>query len=615
MRVRGNKNPCNYTLLSWGPPILLIIALCYYGFYWRSGLMLGGEEGVAGVVAQRLNAGQRPIVDTFLGYNVGWFYPIAWLFKLTGPNYLVMRAYFFLLGFLAGIVAYTTTWLVTRNTVLALIAGLLVIVMPGVIGRNYMGMLGALGMLALLGTFILPSPRKTHRFLWMIFTGISLSLAWLIRIDLGFFQTTLFFLAALLFILKPEQGFLNRLGMAGLAISILAVSFLVIQGLAYNDAVNRGFGRQFTEQYWVWPTMIKNGASQVLAQLTHPVIKSHPAAGTDPISNFSAPANSAPEIAAIPSSPSKKVSQDEESGPSGSYSDASLKRPPLRCILTAPKSSEKVFDLLLYLPVLVAILFVLRGLLLIVGSLWTRNLTSWEQGAILLVSTGSSLALFPQYFFWRPDMIHLAEFMIPFMVTLVLGISLCSSSWEKRKRLARISLLLVILASALNLCLYTAKGWQTDGAGSIAAARRRHLDFTASNGVHVKLNRGELCRDTLIRDTIRNHSKPGDYVVCYPYFPMVNFMTDRPSYEYNLYADNAIQSDVFFEQATRNIEHFHPSVVIIGTGKLNNTEASRFPNWASKTYRYIRERFTLIASDDDLEIYASTPVGEFNPAP
>jgi hypothetical protein len=160
-----------------------------------------------------------------------------------------------------------------------------------------------------------------------------------------------------------------------------------------------------------------------------------------------------------------------------------------------------------------------------------------------------------------------------------------------------------MLPAALDLGLYAIKGWQTDSAGSIAASRKRHLEFAGLNGVRVKLNPQELTRNTLLRDAILSHSKPGDYVVCYPYFPMVNFMTDRPSYEYNLYSDNALPSRQFFDQAKLNIERFHPAVIVIGTGKVNDTESSRFQNWASETYAYIKEHCTLVASDEEVEIY------------
>jgi hypothetical protein len=84
---------------------------------------------------------------------------------------------------------------------------------------------------------------------------------------------------------------------------------------------------------------------------------------------------------------------------------------------------------------------------------------------------------------------------------------------------------------------------------------------------------------------------------------MVNFMTDRPSYEYNLYSDNAIPAEQFFDQAKANFERYQPAVIVIGTGKVNDTESSRFQNWASKTYAFIKERYELVASDSELEIY------------
>ena len=581
---------------SWEVALLVIVAFCYYAFYWRCGLMLSGEEGIAAVVAQRLNGGERPIVDTFLGYNLGWFYPIAWLFKLAGPNYLILRAYFFLLGILSGLTAYFIIRLVTRKSLIALATGLVVILMPGVIGRNYMGLLGNLGMLSILGVFVITSKKRLGQLLWMIAAGVSVTLAWLIRIDLGFFQSILFLLTALLYLLKPEPGLLRRMGSAAIAILILIGSFLAIQGPVYRFATQRGFGPQFTQQYWVWPSMIRNGAFQLVRQLSKPRVSSVGTPEHSAISTESLSAQSSP-------SPTPPSHEENDSSSSVSYNDVSLKRPPVSEILHAPKFKDRVFALLIYLPVPVALLFIGWGLFSILISWISRSTDCWKKGGVLLVSTGSALVLFPQYFFWRPDMVHLAEFMVPFMVTLVIGLWLATSAWRNSTSGKRVLLVLIMLPAALDLGLYAIKGWQTDSAGSIAASRKRHLEFAALNGVRVKLNPQELTRNTLLRDAILSHSKPGDYVVCYPYFPMVNFMTDRPSYEYNLYADNAIPPQQFFDQAKLNIERYHPAVIVIGTGKVNDTESSRFQNWASKTYAYIKDHCTLVASDDEVEIY------------
>ena len=580
---------------AWMVAILVLAAALYYSVYWRCGLLLSGEEGVAAVIAQRLNAGERPIVDTFLGYNVGWFYPIAWLFKVAGPNYLLMRCWFFLLGLCAGITAYATILRAIGRPKIAFLGGLAVILMPGVIGRNYMGLIGVVGMLVILGVFILPPEKTLHRLFWIIGAGVSISLAWLIRIDLGFFQSILFVLSGILFLLKPEQGFFKRLVIGLVAVGILTTSFCAIHGPVYQDAVNRGFAKQLAEQYGGWTYMIRAGAYQLAGVLSNPKGSPGPTiseAASSPVSTK-------------PTSPTNAVTATQESSDAAaSYSDTSLKRPPLSNILHAQKFSDRFFALLIYLPLPVSLLFTIWGFCLIFRSFILREVASWKRGGILLVSTGSALVLFPQYFFWRPDMLHLGEFMVPFMVSLVIGVSLAVDAWKKASGIARVCLFVIIVTGFLELGLYLVKGWQTDGSGSIASSRRRHLEFSALNGVHVKLNSRELSRDTLLRDTILANSKPGEYVVCYPYFPMVNFMTDRPSYEYNLYADNAIPKEQFFAKAKANILRFHPAVIVIGTGRINDTESSRFQNWASDTYGYIREHFRLVASDNEVEIYA-----------
>ena len=107
MRLSGMKAVVNDPVISparlfarkpfaaLGPLVLLIFALCYYGVYALSGLDIMGEGGTTAVIAQRLLEGQRPIVDTFLGYNLLWFLPIVGLFKIFGPNFTAIRLFFF----------------------------------------------------------------------------------------------------------------------------------------------------------------------------------------------------------------------------------------------------------------------------------------------------------------------------------------------------------------------------------------------------------------------------------------------------------------------------------------------------------------------------------------
>ncbi len=74
-------------IAPWFPVALLLFALVYYSSYAFCGLDLNGEGGTIAVIADRIRHGYRPFVDTFLGYNLLWFYPIVWLFRIFGPNF------------------------------------------------------------------------------------------------------------------------------------------------------------------------------------------------------------------------------------------------------------------------------------------------------------------------------------------------------------------------------------------------------------------------------------------------------------------------------------------------------------------------------------------------
>lgn len=593
--------------------LLLLVAFGYYAVYWRSGLVLSGEEGVAAVVAERLNAGQRPIVDTFLGYNVGWFYPLSWIFRIAGPDYLLMRLYFFLLATLSGLTAFSVLAGILRIPWISFLGGVMVVLLPGVIGRNAMGLLGLLGMFGIAGLFLREHRNLPSLLLRMAMAAVFIGLSWWVRIDVGFFQTVLFLLSSLLFVIKPGEGTVRRILIPLAALLLLLAGIMGINGWAVADAYRGGFGRPLAEQYLIWPRMIWGGALQVWNQ----TVPSHAQAPSDSLkeSRTARPSPAAPstDMAAVstgtatPATPGSEGKSGEKSPAetAGSYNDTSLRRPSLATFLHEPKWKEKLFPLVIWLPLPTALLITFWGFLLVLRSLASGSADSWWRGGALLITTGSALALFPQYFFWRPDMVHLSEFMVPFSAALVVALVLAIRSWKDTRTAGRICLVPVILLAGTDLTAYLVKGWQTDACGSIAASRRRHMEFSALNGVRVKLNPEELSRNTLLRDIILTRSQPGNYVVCYPYFPMVNFMTGRPSYEHNLYADNALPAGVFHEQALRKIERYHPAVIVIGTGRVNETEASRFPNWAAPTYAWIRDHYDLAGTAEELEIYAA----------
>ena|ERR1700756_1310532 len=97
-------------ITPWFPVGLLLFALVYYGSYAFCGLDLNGEGGTIAVIADRIRHGYRPFVDTFLGYNLLWFYPIVWSFRIFGPNFGAVRIFFFALSVIMALLAYRLSY-------------------------------------------------------------------------------------------------------------------------------------------------------------------------------------------------------------------------------------------------------------------------------------------------------------------------------------------------------------------------------------------------------------------------------------------------------------------------------------------------------------------------
>ena len=212
-------------------------------------------------------------------------------------------------------------------------------------------------------------------------------------------------------------------------------------------------------------------------------------------------------------------------------------------------------------------------------------------------------------------MVHLSEFMVPMTVTLVIACALILLSWKSCGKLLRAFLGAFLFVSILTLLLYVINACQSQASGGIAASVNKRFEFRAANGVWVKLTQHELQDASAIYRIITATTTPGDYLICYPYNPEINFMTDRPSYEYNFYIDNAmIPADRFYQETVGKIQHYHPAAFVITDWPINNTEESKFSNWASKTYAYIKANYKLAYKDGNLEVYIRPDLASKIPA-
>lgn len=597
-----------------GIPLLLLFALCYYGYYCRAWPGPGGEGGVVALLSQRLLEGQKPIVDTFLGYNVLWFYPVVGIFKVLGPHYLAMRLFFFALCLVTGLLSFGVIMKCTGRAWVAFLTGVLVILVPGQTYRNYMAFMAVLNMSVFLSAYVLPSRNLFTRSLWMLLAGITLGIAYLIRIDVGYFLT---FIMLGLILLHPlgnpdNQRPLRRILVPLAGLILAGAGFFLTHLPVYRDAVNRGFDREFVGQYRQWPETIASYGSRMIdgtslmlrESFLKPNAKATPAQVATQAAATALAATPAPRVAtpsaATPPPPEKslKITHGAQE----------------RISITSPKPRDKIMALNLYLPIPLSLMMVCGALTAWITAARRGNRAAGVRALSSLTALGCALVLFPQYFFWQPNMVHLSEFMVPMTVALILSCLMVVDSWKDgggaRRLFAGVYLALALAA----LILYYINGCQSGGGGGIAVSQHKKFPFHAANGADVIMNSEEFEVNSAMRDLIVAVTDPGDFVICYPYHPEINFYTDRPSYEHNVYADNDIPGDKFYRALLANIDRHHPAVFVINNWDINSTEESRFYNWAWEAYRHLTQHYLLGYKHGDFEVYVRPDRAERIPA-
>lgn len=580
-------------LKRWGALVVAMVAVVYYAQYYRSGLNLGGEGGTAAVIAMRLMEGERPIVDTFLGYNVMWFYPVAWLFDLTGPNYIALRVFFFAICTVTGVLAFFVVRRVTDSGWFAVLTALGPVVIPGMLFRNYMGFLAVLNMLVLLHAYVFEQKTVVRQRLWMAAAGLALGLTFLVRIDIAAFFTVILLGLIALYPFGKRGEFLPRLRQACWGAALAVAMFFVTHAPFYVDAVRRGYAGAFTEQYTGWIHLVRYLAMQELAK------KPEPSPPPDAAQEASTPSpvvsQAAPEVPVQAPPPESAPARDMES-------EDYLQKKSLRDSFSEGSFYDRAFVFITYLPIAVSLLIVVPGAMVFLTALARGDFAMRTHALALLITTGSALVLFPQYFFFRPDTPHLSEFMAPFLIAMMCAMWVAVRAVGK-SRVAAVWCGVLVLFCAADIGLYFYHSFPKESAGTIAARRKRKFELVAENGVRVKLKRQEWEELKPLCELVKKHSKPGDYLVTYPYSPTVNFMTDRPSFEYNLYVDNAHNVSRFHEETMREFEKYRPAVVVIDNRPINQTEDSRFKNWAATTYQWIGKNYRYAGTFRRQEVY------------
>lgn len=565
----------------WGSALLVLFAVVYYAQYFRAGLNLGGEGGTNAVLALRLMEGQRPLIDTFLGYNLLWFYPIVALFKVTGPDYTALRVFFFAICTVNALLGFAVVRSATQRAWLAFVIGIFLVLVPGMIFRNYMGLIGVLSMLALLKAYVLPAPSERARFRWMLATGAAMSVCFLLRIEPSLLLAVVWFGLAVLYPIGPRRVFVARLRTSVTGTLAALLVFAVMHGVFLWHANERGFGRQFIGQY---TGMIGYFAYELSQQWTVP-------AETDKEKTVSNPAGQTPTTGKA-----KAAVQADANPATSNQSDwvqDRLTRPPLAHLWKAKRERDRYFNVCLYYPVVWSAVFLALAAVMLGRAIWRGNEDDKTRALVVLTTTGCALSLFPQYFFFRPDAPHFSEFMVPFLPAV--ACSTCAV-WDAARGAAgaiwKKLVWLPVILSALLAPLYLKAIMPRESAGTWFQQGETE-EFKASNGVRVRLPEEDARALEGLRDAIFSHSAPDDYVICYPYAPTVNFMTARRSYEHNLYIDDATAGTDFERGAIERAARLKPAVFVIDNRPINGTEPSRFTNWAHTFMDFLGNNYRL----------------------
>jgi hypothetical protein len=562
------------------PWLILTIAIAYYATYALSGLDLGGEGGTTAVIAQRLLEGQRPFIDTFLGYNLLWFYPFVWLFHIFGPNFTVVRIFFFVLSIITALLAYRTVLRVSNSGLLAFSCALVLILIPGIQFRNYLGLIGVGNLAALLEAFGLPHRSPKHRLIWIIVAALAIALTFLLRIELGFFFCGAALASVVAYLFLGEETVRRRLSNALVTIIAVPVTFLVVHLPVSYYAEQHGFAAAFWEEYLSYWQFIEEKAESV--------------AGVDPVTS-----NHSTQL-------SPRIQPVANASPAPSVADRSTRKLPVWTQMFTEKfGKRRILVFLLYYPVLSGAILAGTALFLAVSGLMRNRANEKSEALVLIIGLVSAFTLFPQYFFFRPDPQHLSEMMCPFLVVSACSFGMAIRRWKSPKSWWRWCTRLWLLFLLVQLWFYLDYGLAVPWMGSIGRKKPNEQFFRADNGVLAYLPKEQKPDYEALYQAVTQNSAQNDWVICYPYAPTVNFMTNRRSYLYNLYIDNATRPATFDQQAIAAIEQKKPAVIVIDDDPINATESSRFSVWAATTLAYIKSHYRYVGTYVRNDVYVA----------
>ncbi|MEP6670490.1 MAG: hypothetical protein ABJF10_15125 [Chthoniobacter sp.] len=597
--VPENQNPPAHGAARFVPfLVILVAAIAYYASYWHFWFNPHDEGGTACLVAQRLMQGERPWVDVEPGYNIGWFYPIVGLFHFTGVNYLAVRAWFFALSTVTALLGCGIVTRVTGSRWAGLATGLLLVVFPGSQFKNYIPLAEAANLACIIHLLYIDPVVRRKWLAAAALGGVVLGLTFLVRVELGFFFTAIWLLLLIVGLLDHRLPFGRRFAGAIFGVVALVLGVVVAQAPAYTYLSGRGLRANYWAEYTEWFEFLRASANQKIAhEKTVPPAVAGAAQPPADATGDGATAQTAPAI------------HNAENG-----DRTALPRRPLSAMI-GKGWRERILTFLTYAPLVGFAVFFIAGVLGFVVTVLRREFTLSAVPLLWLLLIGGSLTTFPQFFFFRPDRPHLSEFMPGYIIAMAASLWLLWPHGPVRPMMQRAFAGLVALFLGGQLLAFALFALQHPSAGTIVARAGRKARFQGENGVRVHTSKKEAATLQGVYDAVMKSSGPKDYVICFPYMPGYNIMTNRPTYLRNVYVDNATRGEHWAENTIRDFEEKRPAVVIIDDREINGTAASKFSRWGAPVYAYLKKNYAAAGKFETVEVFVPKPPVPVDPAP
>ena len=550
--------------------LLVTIAYFYYGAFYNYSFNLSDEGSVA-LISEKLYKGERPYLDITLGYGLLWFYPIVFLFKLFGIKFYLIRIYFLVLAFTSSLFAYALLLRLTEKHVIALVVALLVLLFPGVLFQTYIPFLVISGAYIIFLYDVKTNKARINPWLALFINGTYLSFAFLIRGDIATIYTLIFLLyhslsAVQLAIIECDQKKLIIVPVR--FFSIITIVVITALPFALHAKVN-GYLDGFLSQY-------SHFAVQLVVKVhdryfLHPKTDALPAVGTLLTDNH----------------------------PAGTL----LQKPDISSFFSAEGPHALLF--VTYFPLVIFIfIWWYLGIGFFVNRLNAQKLADFiGERTYLLILSLCAFSTFLQFFVWRPDMPHFSGFMPGFMILLAYFLFILG------QRKAKVTGIITLPRPAFyGLCFFSAIfliAFVSVYEEGLLLRENRDFRLQMEKGIDVRLTKEEYEGITRLVTLVKENSKPGEFVLCFPYRPGINFIADRPTFQNSLYVDDAIlnTNPMWLEKMWHDISVRKPKVIVIDNWAINNTEISRFHNWARPLYLEILKSYRLQDKFDAYEVF------------